>query len=698
MSLTVGRKLNFGFIAVAILALSPIILTLFQINSVANRIEATVNQTLPIKERIADVEQRTNAIVGALRLYTKTFVNIDNVAATLAEQIEVLDKKIETTNDEAKSEPAGNEPLPTETKEKSHEEKAGLGKWFHPFEVAAGGVITKQQELTEYMAIHEGRAYRFDDFLNVVNSEMIEFLKQVEKSIRYDKLDRLKASVNDTLFSRWHATAEIKDDELAKGLKRIASTERAIYEFVAEKIAPAGTREKALNSFTILERRRLSKFEKAITRLREYTSEQYVKLEGEQAVLLATLAKKQTALLAAVKARSEAANTAFTDSASTAQSAASTTIIYSSLASILAMVIALATAVFFGRHIGTPLGSLTTVIQQLADGRSDIDVPEMSRSDEIGTLNDTLLVFRENAIEREKLRSEGERNQSAQLEKQAQVDDLISQFRGKVGKLLEAVGNNADRMEETSQALNEMSEATSERATSAAGATEEAAASVQIVAAASEELSASVEEIARQVAATTETVSLGTESARASNKMIASLSEAAQRVGDVVSLISDIAEQTNLLALNATIEAARAGEAGRGFAVVADEVKSLATQTGKATEDIADQVKAIQDATQNAVTSIEEITNIMEQVNKSTIVISTTVQQQSQATSEITNNAQQASSGTQRVAEDMSGVTGAVDKSKQSAGQVFQASGDVKEQAGHLRQTVDQFLTDVAAV
>ncbi len=138
-----------------------------------------------------------------------------------------------------------------------------------------------------------------------------------------------------------------------------------------------------------------------------------------------------------------------------------------------------------------------------------------------------------------------------------------------------------------------------------ASASDEASANVQTVAATAEELAVSVGEIGGRVSTASRIVSQVTENARAANLKVEGLATAAKRIGDVVSLIQDVAAQTNLLALNATIEAARAGEAGRGFAVVASEVKTLADQTAKATEEIKQQIAAIQNSTNGAVDAMQ---------------------------------------------------------------------------------------------
>src|SRR6185295_7574515 len=98
--------------------------------------------------------------------------------------------------------------------------------------------------------------------------------------------------------------------------------------------------------------------------------------------------------------------------------------------------------------------------------------------------------------------------------------------------------------------------------------------------------------------------------AKAANTTMAKLGSSSSEVGEIVKVITSIAEQTNLLALNATIEAARAGEAGKGFAVVASEVKDLAQETAKATEEISSRIQTIQTDTSAAVEAIARIAEV----------------------------------------------------------------------------------------
>src|SRR6202008_235311 len=96
------------------------------------------------------------------------------------------------------------------------------------------------------------------------------------------------------------------------------------------------------------------------------------------------------------------------------------------------------------------------------------------------------------------------------------------------------------------------------------------------------------------------------ERVKKSAQTVANLGTRSEQIGQIVGTIEDIADQTNLLALNAAIEAARAGEQGRGFAVVADEVRALAERTTKATKEISDMIKTIQNETKTAVHAMEE--------------------------------------------------------------------------------------------
>jgi methyl-accepting chemotaxis protein len=155
--------------------------------------------------------------------------------------------------------------------------------------------------------------------------------------------------------------------------------------------------------------------------------------------------------------------------------------------------------------------------------------------------------------------------------------------------------------------------------------------------------------------------------ANASRATIDALTKAANQIGDIVSVIDQIAAQTNLLALNATIEAARAGEAGRGFSVVASEVKMLATQTGQSTERIGAKVAEIQATTREVAASLSGVAEAIDQLSGVTQSVSAAIEQQRAATESFAVNARETSTAVSDVAGRMVGIADMVERSRASA-------------------------------
>jgi methyl-accepting chemotaxis protein len=283
-----------------------------------------------------------------------------------------------------------------------------------------------------------------------------------------------------------------------------------------------------------------------------------------------------------------------------------------------------------------------------------------------------------------------------QEQRRGAIDAAIAAFRPKVENLLSSVSGSAIALGETATSLFSASGQTTQRAESAVSAFHEASTNVETAAVAADELSRSIGEISRQLSHATEVVDHATSEARATDEQIAGLATGAQQIGDVIKLIRDIAEQTNLLALNATIEAARAGEAGKGFAVVASEVKSLAVQTARATEDIANHILGVQESTTSAVVAIREIAARMQEINQYTAAVASSVEEQNSATGEISHNVASAAAGTSHVVTVLGEVAGAATETRSSAEIVLGASQTVSSAVSNLRSEVEDFLKKVA--
>ncbi len=359
--------------------------------------------------------------------------------------------------------------------------------------------------------------------------------------------------------------------------------------------------------------------------------------------------------------------------------------------------LSLVIGVYVARTMSLQLVTMSSIMTRLDKGDMDIDIPASEQKDEIGEMARAILHFRELFLERNALQRQQEQSQAQQLARMEREQAVVSRFQSRMKTLCATMVRSSSELSDAAQSLSATAEETTRQSKAVSSAAEQASTNVQTVAAATEEMTAAIREISAQVEGTTEVSLKASETAVRTQEDVRGLASSAEAIGDVVKLISEIASQTNLLALNATIESARAGEAGNGFAVVAAEVKILAQQTGRATEEISRRISDIQHATLNSVTAMDEIVSTINAVRGMSASVAAAVEQQGAATQEIASNTVMAAERAGEVSDNVFGVGEAAEHTGAASAQLLSLSHILNDQAEALQSEIDALIEDIAA-
>ena len=378
--------------------------------------------------------------------------------------------------------------------------------------------------------------------------------------------------------------------------------------------------------------------------------------------LIQTLSKSEASVGPAIAAATDAMSRSAQATVREAEDAYSSARALTVAALVVGVLVAVAMALLIVRSVMRPVDQLHTVLEQVAGGDLSVRAGETGGA-EIG---------------------EVARSLDSTLDSLRDVLVLVSSSAGRLAAASQALDAGAAGMAASARTATTQADVV----VTFAG---EVGTSVDIVATGSQQMEAAIREISQNASEASRVAGQAVEVAETTTRMVGKLGDSSQEIAAVVKLINGIAEQTNLLALNATIEAARAGEAGKGFAVVASEVKELAQETARATEDIGQRVEAIQADTAGAVDAIRQISSVIAEINDYQATIAAAVEEQTATTNEMNRNVVEAAGSSRSIATAISGLAAGTQQTNAGVAEAQRSAAELSRMSDELQDAVRRF-------
>jgi len=365
--------------------------------------------------------------------------------------------------------------------------------------------------------------------------------------------------------------------------------------------------------------------------------------------------------------------------------------------SLMALLVIAVAAWFVTSRLLTPLDKVTQAVDELASGSRNMEIDFAQRQDEIGRIGCALTRLDTELASADAVRQDEAEAKATEIARAQRLAEEVGQFEriaeDALGSFKSVTANVLDQINRTRDTASDGRE----RSQSMRDAARSASAEVESMAASAEELNASISEVRNAASRVAELSEGAAERTTSSQAIMSEMSGALADMTEIISGINGVAEQTNLLALNATIEAARAGEAGKGFAVVASEVKQLAEQTTKLTETIAERIAGFETRVDQASQGADAIVDEISQITDASMQTAGAIEQQIAAVAEISRSAQAAARSTQTVDADSEAVSGGAEATLQASAEVAELSQELNTRSGELSDRIGNFIKAVQA-